>query len=122
MLGHPTMRNELDYEQDKVTPLRHYLERATLKEGKQIIDDFIKCNQTLIQHSVIDRNFMITDNFAMNADGKIVLMDLGELYFDAKKIRDHITQRPWATFDVVSSLPRHLRVFFVEKMDATFVQ
>jgi hypothetical protein len=121
VLGNPRVLNELDYEQDKVTPLRRCLKSATLEEAKKIIDAFVEFNKTLIGHSLIDRNFLITDNFATSADGNIILVDLGELYSDPKVIRDHIAKRPWTVPDVLNSLPKNFRNYFVEKMDFAFI-
>ena len=120
MLGNPQTRNELDYEQDAVIPLRKYFKHLTLEEGKKIIDAFIEFNKILIKHSLIDRNFLITDNFAIDVNKNIILIDLGELYSDAKQIHNHIAKRPWMSFDVVNSLPKSLRGYFIEKMDENF--
>lgn len=122
MLGNPHARNEFDYEQDVAIPLRKQLECAKLEEGKKIIDAFVEFNKILVKNSLIDRNFLITDNFAMNATGNIVLIDLGELYSDAKQIHDHILKRPWTSSDVLNSLPKNLRDYFVEKMNAVFAE
>ncbi|MEK7538389.1 MAG: hypothetical protein AAB552_00965 [Patescibacteria group bacterium] len=120
MLGNPRVVGTLDYEQDFVVSLRKKLEQGGREEGERIVDSFVEFNKVLIEHSLIDRNFLITDNFGMNADGNIILMDLGELCTDAKTIRHHLAKRPWATFDVVNSLPANLRDYFVNEMDKAF--
>ena len=120
MLGNPVIHDDLSYEQDMLTPLRICLERGTVEQGEKIIDDFAVFNKILIEHSIIDRNFLITDNFGMNSRGEIVLMDLGELYFNKEMIQKHITEQPWKSEDVILSLPKTLRAYFIKKMDESF--
>lgn len=117
MLGNPQVRNKLDYEQDKLTSLRVKLERGTLKEGEDIVDAFVEFNKMLIKNSLIDRNFLITDNFAMDDKGRIVLMDLGELCSDPEKIKMHLSNKPWSSWDTLNSMPKNLRGYFIQKME-----
>ncbi len=120
MLGNPRILTDCDYEQDALMSLRKHFKHATEEEGKTIINAFVHFNKTLIAHSLVDRNFNITDNFAMNTEGKIVLMDLGELYSDPEQIRLYLVLRPWAVWDITHTLPEDLREYFVRAMDAAF--
>ena len=79
MMGNPKVLNSLDYEQDTLTPLHEKLADAGTTEGKKIVDDFVAFNKLLVERSLIDKSFNITKNFGIDAQGKVVLMDLGEL-------------------------------------------
>jgi hypothetical protein len=119
MMGNPKILNDLDYEQDKLLPLHDFLSTASDEEGKRAIDDFVEFNKMLIQKSLIDKSFNIAKNFAFDQQGRIILMDLGELYSSNNGINKQIKNRAWAESYVVNQLPPNLRTHFVEKMDSS---
>lgn len=120
MLGNPKVLNALNYEQDKMTPLHKKLINISQSEAEIIIDDFIELNKILIKNSVIDRNFNITNNFGVDNSGRIVLMDLGEICTDERKIKNYLKERPWSSPHVGYHLDKNIRDSFVSKMDNNF--
>ena len=120
MMGNPKILNSLDYEQDKLIPIHDFLKTADSEKGKQTIDDFVEFNKILVQKSLIDKSFNIAKNFAIDNRGRIILMDLGELYSSTAAIEKQIRKRAWAEHYVVNSLPPNLRSYFVDRMDAAF--
>lgn len=118
MMGNPKILNSLDYEQDKVIPLHEALSLYDDKQGKEIVDLFVEFNKALIQRSIIDKSFNITQNFALDRSGRVILMDLGELYSSKVAIEKQINNRAWAKHYVVNPLPINLRDYFVQRMDA----
>ncbi len=121
MLGNPKVLDALDYEQDKVIPLREYLDKATLEEGRETIDKFVAFNKELVGRCVIDKRFNIAKNFGMDAQGRVILTDLGEVCSDKENIMRQIQKRIWTRPDVLMSLSPDLQGYFVERMDTTFL-
>lgn len=117
LLGNPKFfENSLEYEQDKIIPVEDYLKTISVEEGKKAIDEFYNFNINLISLGFIDKSFAIAKNFGIDHQGKIILSDLGELYF-SPELRNQIQKRPWAANYVIKPLPKNLRNYFVEKMD-----
>ncbi len=122
MMGNPKILNELDYEQDKLVPIHIVLSEASEEKGRKIIDDFIKFNKIMIERSIIDKSFNITQNFALDNNGRVILMDLGELYSSKESIDKQIRDRAWEKQYVVNPLPVNLRGYFVRMMDEELVR
>lgn len=120
MLANPIVNDDLSYEQDMVIPLRAQLERSSEEEGKKIIDDFVDFSVRLVKQSCIDKRFDIGNNFGIDANGRIVLIDLGELCCDIESVENQIQLRAWDSCSVLSGVPRRFRSYFVKAMDETF--
>lgn len=120
MMGNPKILNSLDYEQDKLIPIHDYFKNCDLEKGKKVIDLFIEFNKILVENSLIDKSFNVGKNFALDKDGRVVLMDLGELYSSPVSIQKQIKNRAWAKEYVLKPIPKNLRSYFVEKMDIAF--
>lgn len=52
--------------------------------------------------------------------GRVILMDIGELYTSEASIDKQIQDRAWAKHYAVNPLPISLRDYFVQEMDAEF--
>lgn len=121
MVGNPTVVNALDYEQDMVTPLHTLFDSVSAEETKSIIDAFVAFNIMLVERGLIDRSFNIAKNFGMDKEGRIVLMDLGELKSGRKSIEKSARKRMWTKHYVLDSIQNDTaRTYFVERMDAAF--
>jgi hypothetical protein len=120
MMGNPKFLNELDYEQDKLAPLHDVLNTSNEVESKKIIDSFVEFTREMIKRSIIDKSFNISKNFALDNKGRIVLMDLGELYSSKAAIEKQISDRTWAKDYIANDISKALRDYFVEQMDAAF--
>lgn len=121
IFGNPKILGELDYEQDKVIPLQEYFEGLNIEEGKHLIGEFIKFNDMLVKNRLIDKSFLIGKNYGMNADGDIILTDIGELFSDEARIRDQIAKKPWDIAYVTSTIPKRFREYFVQEMNKHFI-
>lgn len=120
-IGMPKFINDLDFEQDKVTPLSDVLSSSTVQSGKAVIDAFILFNQKLLSFGVIDKSFNITKNFGVNATGDIILIDIGEIFDDPKKIRKQITTKAWSKSYVAGEIKNlELQKYFLDKMEKSF--
>jgi hypothetical protein len=120
LFGHPKILNELDYEQDKAVPLRSYFKGLTFDEGKRVIGEFIEFNDILVRNRLIDKSFLIGKNYGIDSRGKIILIDIGELYSAEESIKRQIAKKPWDIFYVTSTIPKRFRRYFVEEMNKYF--
>jgi hypothetical protein len=121
MLANPKMHADGSYEQDMVTPLCICLERATNEEGERLIDAFVEFNKILLKNTIIDKSFDAGNNFGIDAHGRMVLIDLGELVCERAKIDEQLRARIWSAHYVLSGVPRRLHTYFLEKMDEAFL-
>jgi len=122
LFGNPIFLDDLGYEQDKVIILKDHLKLVDEDEGRQVIDDFVSFNKTLLSIGVIDKSFRIGNNFGMTENGNIVMVDLGELFSGKDTIKKRISKRPWSYSYVVNEVPKNLRKYFLERMDNTFLK
>ncbi len=120
-LAFPVREGEMDYTQDKVSPLRTIFPRLSQQEGEGLIDRFVQFNRALIQFSYVDRTFQITENYGLDKDGNIVLMDLGEIAATPEAIARAIADRPWALVSTAHLLPPAFRAYFIRQMDEAFL-
>ena len=121
MMGNPHLLNELDYEQDTMVSLLEKLLNLPVEEGKKLIDAFVAFNKILFERSFIDKSFNITKNFGLDTHGRVVLMDLGELYSSQEAIQKQLAKRMWASRYVVREIKnKELRDYYIDQMDAHF--
>lgn len=117
--ANPRFLDGLDYEQDKVTPLHVLFEQQSIEVSKQVIDKFVVFNQRLLAHGIADKFFNCAYNFGLNAEGEVVLMDIGELITDVERIRQQIESRCWAVgYPSKFIQNKELRTYFNERMRA----
>ncbi|HEY6022337.1 MAG TPA: hypothetical protein VIY48_21505 [Candidatus Paceibacterota bacterium] len=118
MMANPSIKGELSYEQDKVTPLGLYLRKSSDSEICKVIDNFIALNKHMIERGVIDKSFKIGANFGLDTQGRVVLMDLGELYLDPEAIAQRRRDKPWADRWERHMFPNDKTyTYYVEQMD-----
>ncbi|HVV15247.1 MAG TPA: hypothetical protein VHD55_02535 [Candidatus Paceibacterota bacterium] len=121
MVGNPKPLNELDYEQDKLIPLHERINGISLEKAKGYIDRFVDFNKTLLERGLIDKSFNITKNFGIDSEGRIVLMDLGELHSEKLAIEKQRRKRMWTYPYVVNCiLDEEVRAYYVQRMDESF--
>lgn len=120
LFGNPTILNTTDYEQDLVIPLGEYLESISIEKGKIIIDEFVIFNKFLENNGVIDKSFLIGKNYGINKEGKVILIDIGELFTEKEMIKNQIQLQPWDHPYVINTIPKPLRNYFVEQMNKNF--
>ncbi len=84
------------------------------------IDAFVEFNKMLMSRKLIDKSFNISKNFALDDRGRVVLMDLGELYSSTQAIDRQIRDRAWSKHYIVDPLPVGLREYFIGRMDNAF--
>ncbi|MBP7005635.1 hypothetical protein KBB27_00730 [Patescibacteria group bacterium] len=119
--GNFTRLHGLDYEQDKITPLHDVFAKASREHSKNTVDQFVKFNERLLSHGIVDKFFNISKNFGLDANGEMVLADIGELVEDEQKILKLRASRVWAVdYKLKWIRDKEVRGYFVEQMDGRF--
>lgn len=121
MFGNPRIIGMYEYEQDYTESLASCLGRVTSENGERIIDKFITFTKLLHSYSLIEKNFNIGDNFGINREGDVILIDIGEIIFKETEVNIQLAKRVWAAPDVLSHIPISLHEYFVNQMDKTFL-
>ncbi len=114
-LGNPVIHKDYSYEQDKATPLEKYFKEHTFEENIKIIDKYAEVYLLLWSYGFNDQPFKPCRNFGVTHDGRVILLDLGELYFTKEKAKERIQSRHWRSAFFLSW---KLKQYYVEKMDS----
>lgn len=118
LLGNPTIHDDLSYEQDRAIPLETYFSTCSYSEGCVIIDEFVLLQQKLIKYGLFDKSANIGKNFGLDAAGRVIMIDLGELLSDPEKIQKQIAGKPWLKHYVLDGIGRRdLEEYFCERME-----
>ncbi len=118
-IGKPVIEHSGNYYQQKVIPIHKYIKKLNENEFKLLVDKFSSFTHSLYQEGVIDKSFNFLKNFGI-IENKIILTDLGELFFDQENIKKQILKRAWSKSYVLMTIPRKFRNYFIKKMDETF--
>lgn len=121
LFGNYKRINELDIEQDKVISLKVYFKNHPLEENKIVIDQFVELCRLFYGYGFMDKALKIGDNFGVNKNGQIVLMDIGEIWFDEKSVEKQIKNRVWRSWWWTRCVPRKLRKYYLQEMDRVFL-
>jgi len=120
MLAHAKyLGSGLAYEQDKVRPLRMVFKEGDDESNKAVIDSFVELTLQLFNEGIGDKGFNISNNFGLDTSGRVVLIDLGEVY-SGDRLLQQIVNKSWASDYVLDGLPNTLRLYFIQKMNFAF--
>ena len=119
--AHPVFLDGLDYEQDRVMPIHQAFDMSTIDESKKVIDDVIVFQKLLLQHGLIDKYFNIAKNFGIDANGDIVLIDIGEVTEDEKMILTQRRMQAWEAPYILRHIKEpKLQSYYAEQMRTHF--
>lgn len=93
LLANPIF-NKNEIQQDKVEILSDYL-RRDFEKSKIWIDKFIELMVECWKNGFSERVFNLTINNGVDKEGRVVLIDLGELTFEKKEVRNAIKIKRW---------------------------
>ncbi len=120
-IGNPKFISELDFEQDKVVPLDEAFQQRSLDDSQKLVDQFIEFNTKLLDIGVIDKSFNISKNFGLSKNGKIILIDIGELHDDPSRVREQRESRAWSKHYITDHIKdEKLKAYFISEMDKKF--
>ncbi len=125
IFANPLINSDLSVMQDKVLPLREAFNCADELEKQKLIMQYAQMASDLFQYGAYETGFGLLDNFGLDAKGKIVLLDFGELTFDRNEALSSIRDRKWMDdrggckfFDgeLLAYYERVMEVFFNERV------
>ncbi len=125
LLGNFKRRKGLDYEQDKVIPLQDYCKTFSgdsKKKCKVVVDKFIKLVDTFYSdYGFIDKAMKFGKNFGIDNNGQVILIDIGEIWFELKSIKKRVEKRTWSNADNMEGVPKYLREYYIQGLDKIFL-
>jgi len=120
-IGCPVIESSGAYYQQKVTQIYDHADNLNGTQYKKLIDDFVEFAYYLLtEKGVIDKCFGFASNFSVH-EGRIVLMDIGETYFDEESFIEEISNRKWTEPSVLMGVRKDFVNYWIEKMDAKFL-
>jgi hypothetical protein len=109
LLGHPRTRSDTGYSQDWVRPLASVFENTSPEETARILEDYANLQLLCWRYGVYDRLYNFAYNNGLDAQGRIVLNDFGEMSFDTTFVAAHVERQNWRDkYDVQHHLPEAL--------------
>ncbi len=118
LMANPIIFGNLDYEQDKIIPLKKYIKENQGKL-KDLANKFVILVNKMIENGFLEESFNIGDNYGIATNGEIVLIDLFELLPVSEKNR-RISERPWTKKKVLRNIPKKHREEFIRILDEGF--
>ncbi|MBU6299578.1 MAG: hypothetical protein KGJ79_06575 [Alphaproteobacteria bacterium] len=94
-LGNPVLYADLSYEQDRAVVVNDYLRNHTLAENKELVDRYVATLLRFWEHGFNDRTCSFCLNFGVDETGAVILLDLGELYFEKDTARQRVRLGHW---------------------------
>lgn len=80
--ANPLIDKDLNYKQDKVTVMGTALHQSSRAEGRKYIDEYIDLLLFHVGYGLADPILQMGTNYGVDKDGRVVLIDIGELVFD----------------------------------------
>lgn len=117
IIASPTFLKHPSYEQNLAMPLGKYFVRHSLRENKVIVDKYVKCMIQTWRYGFSDTVFNFTINNGIR-NGKVVLIDIGELSFLKKKVKKLVKVKKWLThWSYMNLTDPKLKEYFEKIMD-----
>jgi len=104
-------------EQDKVIPLRKLFGQSE-KEDKKLVDKYVECVFSCWREGFADRIYNIDNNFGLNKNGKMVLLDFFEITLDKSEVKKEIEIKRWEKAAWYKyRIPKRVKKYYKEKLE-----
>jgi len=104
--------------QKKVTMVKNAIEEADAERGRELIDMYIEHMKQSWKHGFSESSFNFTINHGIDEEGRMVLVDIGELNYSKSEVREQIENQKWLEQSIYRDfLPQNLRKYFKNKMN-----
>ncbi|NNE69515.1 MAG: hypothetical protein HKN29_04035 [Rhodothermales bacterium] len=104
------------YYQDRVKPLGDVLEEGRL-DPYWMVDRYVQSIRMGWANGFAETSFNFTVNHGLNARGRVVIIDVGELSFDRREIEHLVAERFWERAFSPTTLPESVRGYLFRAMD-----
>jgi hypothetical protein len=115
--ANPIFEGEAVYTQDRVPTLGDILSEGSIVEGQKFIDSYIELILLHWRYGISERVFNSTVNNGVDSDGRVVLLDFGELTSDKDKITQGIYHQRWLQSISYKQLPESLKNHYSDAMN-----
>lgn len=102
--------------QDRAVPIQERLEGTDTAERRSVLDRCIDCLFECWKQGFCDASYSFADNYGV-LDGRVVLIDIGELQFSKETVARGIADRPWLDSYTDQWLPPADRDYLRSKME-----
>lgn len=119
LLGNAVIRSDGCIEQDKVTPLVQVFDAMSEDEQCAIL---VRYANSILEHwqwGFCDKIFNFHVNNALDAQGRLILIDFGEVLFAKNEVAKRIINRRWLRSNSYRVLDDKLKTFYANLMDRT---
>lgn len=115
--GNPLFGEDGQYTQDKVSVLGDVIKRSSLSEGEGLIDHYIDLILLHWKYGFSERVFNFTANNGVDDQGRVILLDFGEITNDKEKVSSRITSARWLrSWSYKGDLPEQLKDYYRHAM------
>lgn len=111
--ANPVIERDLNYRQDKVTVMGTALHQASRAQGRKYIDEYIDLLLFHASYGLVDPILQMGTNYGVDKDGKVVLIDIGELTFDKETAMTAARTKAWRKADTYYSPSRLHNKFII---------
>lgn len=111
--ANPVIGKDLNYKQDKVTVIGTALHQATRAQGRKYIDEYIDLLLFHASYGLADPILQMGTNYGVDKDGRVVLIDIGELTFDKETAMTAARTKAWRKADTYYSPSRLHNKFII---------
>ena len=122
LLAHPIIEPLGAYYQRRVVPISEYIIDIPDDNFKDLVHDFKDLVEYLASQGIFDKSCNFLKNFGVDSRGNIVLIDLGELFFDEREIKEQIKKKPWSRPQFLLPLTPWRKEYFLEVMEEKFLK
>jgi hypothetical protein len=102
--------------QDRVMPLGDCLARGD--DPRALIDLYINSIHATWGEGFAETSFNFTVNHGLDAEGRVIVLDVGELTFDREEVRQLIDASFWMGAFSIQSLSQEIREYALRSMNA----
>ncbi|MDA3837007.1 MAG: hypothetical protein PF542_05280 [Nanoarchaeota archaeon] len=102
--------------QDKVLPI-HKIILKDLEKDKHLIDSYCDCLINCMKNGFLEREYNFSDNYGIDKNGNVVLIDFGEVRFKKEDVMRDIKKKRWRFFYLIRpSFRGSTRRYYKRKM------
>jgi len=102
--------------QDKVIPVREIL-RESETEGKRLVDSYCNLIKKMWGQGFAEKVYKFVENYGVNSNGEVVLIDFAELRFTKNLIKQDILRERWRhVFSDKRKIRGELKKYYDQKM------
>jgi hypothetical protein len=126
-LANPVIDDDSSYRQDRVTVMGEALRNRSGREARYLVDQYVDLNLFHASFGFADKVFNAGVNNGVDENGKVVLLDLGELTFDKELAMQAAATKRWmkaySFWDPLPypknySIPLPLKPYYYRRMSA----